>query len=38
MEDMDLIVLPGTQQVAVNPANPNIAVSIAKGLGSVSSR
>jgi len=30
MEDMDLVVLPGTQQVAVNPANPNIAVSIAK--------
>jgi clan AA aspartic protease len=31
MEDMDLVVMPGTQQVAVNPANPNIAVSIAKG-------
>ena len=32
MEDMDLVVLPGSRQVAVNPANPNIAVSIAKGL------
>ena len=32
LEDMDLVILPGTRQVAVNPANPNIAVSIAKGL------
>ena len=32
MEDMDLVVLPKTRQVAVNPANPNFAVSIAKGL------
>ena len=32
MEDMDLVVLPGARQVAVNPANPNIALSIAKGL------
>jgi clan AA aspartic protease len=32
MEDMDLVVLPRTRQVAVNPENPNIAVSIAKGL------
>ena len=32
MEDMDLVVLPRTQQVAVNPANPNFAASIAKGL------
>jgi clan AA aspartic protease len=32
MEDMDLVVLPGARQVALNPANPNIAVSIAKGL------
>ncbi len=38
MEDMDLVVLPGTQQVVVNPANPNIAVSIAKGLPSKNSR
>jgi clan AA aspartic protease len=32
MEDMDLVVLPGRREVAVNPANPNFAVSIAKGL------
>jgi hypothetical protein len=32
MDDMDLVVLPRTRQVAVNPENPNIAVSIAKGL------
>ena len=32
MEDMDLVVLPKTREVAVNPANPNFAVSIAKGL------
>jgi clan AA aspartic protease len=32
MEDMDLVVLPKTRQVAVNPENPNFAVSIAKGL------
>ena len=31
MEDLDLVVLPGTQQVVPNPANPNIAGSIAKG-------
>jgi clan AA aspartic protease len=30
-EDMDLVVLPGTRQVAVNPLNPNIAVSQAMG-------
>src|SRR6266508_2591297 len=29
MEDMDLVVLPRTREVAVNPANPNFAVSIA---------
>jgi clan AA aspartic protease len=38
MGDMDLVVLPSTQQVAVNPANPNIAVSIAKGLPPAISR
>ena len=38
MEDMDLVIVPGTQQVAVNPANPNIAVSIAKGLPPAISR
>src|SRR3974390_58002 len=35
MEDMDLVVLPGTQQVAVNPANPNFAASIAKGFAAM---
>ncbi len=29
MEDMDLVVHPGTRQVIPNPANPNIAGSIA---------
>lgn len=32
MEDMDLVVLPGTRSVAINPANPNFAASVAKGL------
>ena len=32
MEDMDLVVLPSTREVTVNPANPNFAGSIAKGL------
>jgi clan AA aspartic protease len=32
MEDLDLVVVPGTRQVIPNPANPNIAASIAKGL------
>jgi clan AA aspartic protease len=32
VEDMDLVVLPGARRVAVNPENPNIAASIAKGL------
>ena len=30
MEDMDLIVIPKTREVVVNPASPNIASSIAK--------
>jgi len=30
MEDMDLIVIPGTRQLDVNPASPNIATSIVK--------
>jgi hypothetical protein len=34
LEDMDLIVVPGSRQVAVKAENPNIAVSIAKGLPS----
>jgi clan AA aspartic protease len=36
MEDMDLVVLPKTRQVTVNPAYPNFAGSIAKGLPPVS--
>jgi clan AA aspartic protease len=32
MEDMDLVVNPRTQQVVSNPANPNIAGSIAMGV------
>ena len=31
MEDMDLVVVPGTQRVAINPASPNFASSVAKG-------
>jgi clan AA aspartic protease len=34
MEDMDLIVIPKTRTLAVNPLNPNLAVSVAKGLDS----
>jgi clan AA aspartic protease len=32
MEDMDLVVLPGTRTVAVNPANPNFATSVVKAV------
>jgi clan AA aspartic protease len=32
MEDLDLVVRPGTRQVIPNPASPNIPSSIAKGL------
>lgn len=32
MEDMDLVVRPMTREVLVNPATPNIASSLAKGL------
>jgi len=32
MEDMDLVVIPKTREVAVNPASPNIATSVAKKL------
>jgi clan AA aspartic protease len=32
MEDMDLVINPKTQQVIANPANPNIAGSIAMGV------
>ena len=34
LEDMDLVVLPGTHQVAVNPSSPNIPTSIAMGVNS----
>ena len=33
MEDMDLVVVPKTQQVIVNPASPDIATSIAMSAG-----
>jgi clan AA aspartic protease len=32
MEDMDLVIHPATQKLSVNPANPNIAVSLAMGV------
>jgi clan AA aspartic protease len=32
MEDMDLVVQPGTREVQVNPANPNVAGSLAMGV------
>jgi hypothetical protein len=35
MEDMDLVVLPGTRTVAVNPASPNFATSIVKVIRAV---
>ena len=34
MEDMDLVVEPARQRVAVNPRAPNIPMSLAKGLRS----
>jgi clan AA aspartic protease len=30
MEDMDLVILPNTRTLDVNPANPNIAASVVK--------
>jgi len=30
MEDLDLVILPSRRKLTVNPANPNIAVSVAK--------
>lgn len=33
MEDMDLVISPSRQTVTVNPANPNIAASLAMSLG-----
>jgi clan AA aspartic protease len=32
MEDMDLVVVPMTRQVGINPASPNIPTSVAKGI------
>ena len=32
MEDLDLVVHPGTRFVTVNPQNPNFPASVAKGL------
>ena len=32
MEDMDLVVVPMTRQVATNPASPNVPSSVAKGI------
>ena len=32
MEDMDLVVIPSSRRVVVNPDSPNVASSIAKGL------
>ena len=33
MEDLDLVVHPGTRQVIPNPSNPNLATTVAKGSG-----
>ena len=30
MEDMDMVIIPSTQQIVPNPKNPNIPVSLAK--------
>lgn len=30
MEDMDLVVVPGTRTMDVNPTSPNVATSLAK--------
>ncbi len=32
MEDMDLVVIPSSRQVVVNPSSPNVASSIAKSI------
>lgn len=32
MEDMDLVVIPSTQKLVVNPASPGVALSTAKGM------
>jgi clan AA aspartic protease len=33
MEDMDLVVMPGSRSIDVNPGSPNVATSVAKGVG-----
>jgi len=33
MEDMDLVVIPGSRSIDVNPGSPNVATSVAKGVG-----
>ncbi len=33
MEDMDLVVVPGTRTLAVNPDSPNLATSLVKNAG-----
>ena len=38
MEDMDLVVVPRTRQVIVNPLNPNVASSLAKRVRTTESR
>ena len=30
MEDMDLVIVPGTRSLEVNPSSPNIATSVVK--------
>lgn len=35
MEDMDLVISPSRQTVTVNPASPNIAVSLAMGMRTI---
>jgi hypothetical protein len=32
MEDMDLVLQPQLQRLSVNPENPNLPLSVAKGL------
>jgi clan AA aspartic protease len=32
MEDMDLLVMPGSRRLVVNPDNPHVAASVAMGL------
>ncbi len=32
MEDMDLVVIPGSQTLTVNPDSPNVPMSFAKGM------